>query len=480
MYIVNEDSMNKSLLAKVYQKLQESGRASLRKNVGFQIKVDEEMIYKQGENGTMIRNFEIFVRIGEILISKLEKSYEDFEAFQRKMDTALRPLNLTAPKLNDREQNFGAFQSDYDQFFRDSDYGLNKVTVEEQFRSIKEFCREISINSEFYIKEFYEFFEIPERYQKEADLARSKLLSIGSAVRPSDLRQTVKTIIDSNKKNLRSSTGEQIKWIEYDKERTQKYSVYFQVYCEDVKKHSPEDKFYSYIFRIQSVLSPELNYSVVKRYSEFVKLLENLKRTVVCKPPPLPNKSYFGMSEDSLEKRKNGLTEWLLLTLNEKMYHCKFLFSFIELPFAKFNSHMTFRPIEKLYDEYEFDLRVSDFTTVTNEDLDNTFTLYSISVSVMNRNMKNLVSCFVVYRRYKEFYNLHKTLKKKFYKYKEVLPDIPPKVAFKKLESRQFQFEDFLQKIVKFTDIFDSIDFRKFLMLNPMKFNEFNVQKIQF
>jgi len=481
MYIVNEDSLNEELYIKVKKQLTESGRISLRRNIGYKIVVDEEMVYKQGNGGIMTRNFEIFVRVGEIQISKIEKSYDDFIAFQKNLDTELRPVNLRAPKLAERDYNVTTFQSDYDKFFRDSDHGLNTLSVEDQFRNIKAFCNTLSKNTEFFISSFYDFFSIPEKHQYETEEEQMSINnSTASVMRQSEIKATIRSVYENNKANLLNLKGENIKWKDFRKESTQKYSIYFQVYCEEVLKVNEDDKFYSFIFRIQSVLNSELNFSVVKRYSEFAILAGQLKKKLKIRPPPIPQKNFLAISEENLEKRRTGLTEWLMLVLNEKMFHSKLLFNFVHLGSESQNSHMAYTPISNLYENFDFDLRVIDTQTVTNADMDNTFTLYSISVSILEHNMKNLVSCYIVQRRYSEFSALHKILKKKFSRYKENLADVPGKLSFK-LESRVFQFEDYLNKMIHYPDIFDSIDFRKFLTLNPMTFNQFTVQnqKIQ-
>ena len=88
------------------------------------------------------------------------------------------------------------------------------------------------------------------------------------------------------------------------------------------------------------------------------------------------------------------------------------------------------------------------------------------------------MSGYLVKRRYKEFDKLHQILSLKFAKYKKPLPELPPKRMFKKKENetRQYKLENYLMLLMDYPDILDSIAFRKFLQLNPLRFNEFKVE----
>ena len=87
------------------------------------------------------------------------------------------------------------------------------------------------------------------------------------------------------------------------------------------------------------------------------------------------------------------------------------------------------------------------------------------------------MSGYLVKRRYREFYKLHSILSKKFATYKKPLPELPSKKLFKKKsESRQYKLENYLMLLIDYPDILDCLAFRKFLLLNPKKFNEFKVE----
>lgn len=278
------------------------------------------------------------------------------------------------------------------------------------------------------------------------------------------------------KHQLRISNGQALTWTDYRKESSSIYCVYFQIYYEDFSKKSKKENYYVFTFRIQSVLFPDINYTVEKRYSEFVTLASKLKNGLTVTPPALPQRTYLINSEDNMTRRARGLSEWSSIVANEKFYHCLELFSFFNLPRDKVNAYLSYNPLKKLHEKFLFEFRIEKSVDMTNEDLDNTFKLYFIQIKIKDKELLDLVSAYHVKRRYKEFNHLNKILKKKFKRYKKKLPDFPKKFNFEKQGGRKMKLEKYLNEIVDYPDIWECVYVRKFLQVNPLRFNEFSVK----
>lgn len=352
--------------------------------------------------------------------------------------------------------------------------------MEDQLRNLKVFSGEILKEEKFFINEFYEFFAIPLKFRNlnESDIRKSnfnnfKISEISIEPNTDLLRNTVKSI--GFKHQLRISTGETLFWTDYRREPTSLYSVYFQIFFEDFSKKTEKGKHYEFSFRIQSVLFENLNYTIEARYSDFVKLASKLKKNLTVTPPALPQKTYIVNSEENMMKRARGLSEWILVVANEKFYQCLELFSFLQIPRDKVNAYMNYTPILKLYEKFQYEIRIEKSVDTTNENVDDTFKLYFIRVKINDKEMLNLISGYIVKRRYREFDHLNKELKKKFKRYVKKIPDLPSKFNFDKSKSRKFQLETYLNELIKYPDIWDCVYVRKFLQLNPMRFNEFNI-----
>lgn len=95
-------------------------RMSLIEKNGFKIIVDDEIAFKMDlETGESKRYFVVIVSDVEgHQISKVEKTYEDFQSFQKSLTYLLRESNEEAPRLEiSRDTNFGLInQSSVDMF----------------------------------------------------------------------------------------------------------------------------------------------------------------------------------------------------------------------------------------------------------------------------------------------------------------------------------------------------------------------------
>ena len=279
---------------------------------------------------------------------------------------------------------------------------------------------------------------------------------------------------------MRFSSGDHVKWDHFKSDYTRKYCFYFHIFhMGSVKKNTGSNSYILHKFKIECVPFPNLAITIAKRYSEFRAFESQLHSDVKARAPDLPPKLILKnlSSPDSVKRRAEGLKRWLVIVSNEKMFHCRHLFSFLEIPATKVNLYTAYHPIERLYNQFGFDIRIRKFKNVSSEGRDYTFLLYFITVMIVNKDLKTLIGAYVIKRRYSEFRNLNKDLKRKFRKYKNSLPEIPSKISFLKPVSRQYGLEQYLNKLMDYPDVFDCINFRKFLELYPKRFTEMNIRK---
>lgn len=354
----------------------------------------------------------------------------------------------------------------------------DSISIEDQLKNIKEFCYELGKDQALFIRPFYEFFRIPKELWDSLSDGKGEN-SQDNSKNSSVFKGSICSNAGEGLIAFRTSTGKIINWLEFKRELTIEYCPFFHIYLDHYSKAENEN-FYLFSLRIQSVLNPEFNKVINKRFSEFVKLTKKLRDEVKAKLPNFPKKIFFQNSE-SLEKRSKGIAKFLLTVANEKIYHCLALFDFINLPKHMHNSYLTYNPFEQFYNAYRFEINIKDTNELTNENQDDTFTLYNILITVTKKDMQNQITGYIVRRRFREFCDLHSILKKKFRKYKKPLPELPGKfvqiLGKKMLENRQYKLENYLRLLVGYPDIFDCIEFRKFFLINPQQFSEFKVDK---
>ena len=76
----------------------------------------------------------------------------------------------------------------------------------------------------------------------------------------------------------------------------------------------------------------------------------------------------------------------------------------------------------------ELSINIESNHTMKNPTTKDTFVIYDIGVRVNSKKTRELVSSYLVQRRFREFDNLHNRLKRKFNKYSRPLPDFPKKL----------------------------------------------------
>lgn len=95
-------------------------RMSVVKKNGFKLVVDDEIMFRGDlETGESKRYFVVIIRdIEDNEISRVEKTYEDFQSFEKSLTYLLREGNATVPRLDQsRDTTFGMInQSSVDMF----------------------------------------------------------------------------------------------------------------------------------------------------------------------------------------------------------------------------------------------------------------------------------------------------------------------------------------------------------------------------
>lgn len=291
------------------------------------------------------------------------------------------------------------------------------------------------------------------------------------------------SIIDSGRNSsLREDTYRNTKisldpnWIEFSNDLTEKYSNYFFVSFVGIKKNKTEG-FHVYSFNIKSIINEEIDLIIHKRYSDFLILRKLIDQNMTVYLPDLPQKQLM-LTKEGLQKRAENLTQWLLEVSNSKVYHSATLFEFIGLPDYLLTAYLSLNPFRILQEKFEFSITVQGIEHMKQSDTDEGFSLYLITIEIIEKEMKDLAVCYTIKRRFNEFLSLNRYLRQVFKDYKKELPQLPSKLGImfnssSSLEQRRVKLEAYLQKLIVYPNVFDLIFFRKFLMIEPGKFMEF-------
>jgi len=338
--------------------------------------------------------------------------------------------------------------------------------IEDESANVRRFIKLLQTNIGVHTQLFYDFFEVPEEYRSSSGGSRRTTeISFTEEIDLSELGEKRSTF------TFPSSAGHH--WTEFTDIDTREFCLYFLISLVSMIR---EDDHQMYIFEIESRINPELKFQIEKRYSDFPVLATQLKLCTASRPPSLPQKILLMKTVDKYHERGKYLSNWLQIVCNEKGFLWDCLFEFLELPRSEWAIHQNIKPLAFLERNYTLDTSISGHETIMQEG--ESFTVFCINIDVVFNGLQNIVTGYEIKRRFNEFICLHQGLKKRFEKYKQPLPDLPSKIAIGSIESRQFKLESFLRLLIKYPDIYDSILFRKFLEINPNRFNEFKLKKM--
>lgn len=238
------------------------------------------------------------------------------------------------------------------------------------------------------------------------------------------------------------------------------YCPYFDVIIHKWQKATYGDH-YEYVISIALSENKNESWEIVKRYSEFVELNNKLFKEIGAKPPRLPAKKLI-TNDQTLRKRKNGLESFLKILLNEKIYlKTKAVQDFIQI--KKELRGMIYGEDDG-YDFSQLKAEIKD-NRVSMRDEGKATTEYQITIIEWPFDSICATSERKVYRKFKDFENLHKALKTRFPK--EKLPELPPKYnefsSQTNVEVRMKGLEKYLNILFNIPKIGDSFVFRRFV-----------------
>lgn len=241
------------------------------------------------------------------------------------------------------------------------------------------------------------------------------------------------------------------------------FCPYFEVTIPKWQKAAFGDH-YEFVISITLSENPAESWEIVKRYSDFEKLRNQLTKEIRGEPPRLPSKK-VRHDQAVLIKRKNGLEKFLKIILNEKL-------------FLKTQAVQDFIKLKKEYMSVIYgDEELQDFSNQRAEIRDNRiivldnkkpFTEFEIRIIEYSRIDPSLqINEQRIYKKFKDFEILHKSLQMRFSANSYLLPELPAKYnefgSRTSVDSKMKGLEKYLNALFKLPKIGDSFAFRKFV-----------------
>ena len=239
------------------------------------------------------------------------------------------------------------------------------------------------------------------------------------------------------------------------------FCVFFLIEYIEYKRIDLDHYEYMFMLTSKSANMPK-QWTISKRYNDFLKLEERLKKDLSTNIPKLPGKQLFH-NEDVLHERCMKLESFLRILLNETKYLSEDLLNFIEFwsensnPLKLFDiKQLGFPNIQGCYRNFEakeFDSKISFENNETQ------FVLYLISIEELGK-----FRCKIG-KRYTDFERLYQALIIRFNGDKG-LPELPGKLDFlvkSQIKSRGERLMDFINKLFVMNEIEDCFEWRKFI-----------------
>ena len=220
----------------------------------------------------------------------------------------------------------------------------------------------------------------------------------------------------------------------------------------------------------------ETSVQIEKRYSEFYDLALLMKDSVKARPPPLPPK--LMMKDDSdLTKRADALEDWLNTVMNEKMFFCPEVFTYVGINPSIIPKLSAIDLVQELQNKTKVQIGIVGNHSVQSSD--ESYVVWELQIEILDGGTNDLIDNYRLNRRYKEFDQLHAELRHKFHKLAKDLPPLPSKVSYlnilssgNKLSQREGKLDTFLKELMKYPNIFQTVAFRKFLDLTTKKITD--------
>lgn len=423
----------------------------------YVIVVSERVNMTEDKEGNKTQYFTVYARTNtDQSYPKVEKTYEDFKNLELAMNNNLRSNDIECPILEQRKSGL-----DLSSWSNPADRDL---PLTEKIQNVKVFCKQLGADPVYHCEPFYDFFMIP----------RLKTYYEGRNSEVDVVDRLKSTVTDPR---MFGENGSSI-WNDYCSEITNDYCPYFRVAVmgppEELEDRSEGNKgthnYFNFIIKQLADLDTTLN--IKKRYSEFYDLAVTMKSLVTARPLPLPPKLMI-KDKVGLLKRGEALEEWLAITLNEKMFFCPELFSFIGSEQQALARYSKLDIVAALLDSAYFKFNLID--KKSQQSAEESFITWEIIIEVYDSGTKDLIDRYRVFRRFREFDHMHSDLKHKFQKNKKQLPDLPGKMAYlsilsiNKTDQRQEKLNNYLRQLAEYPNIFNTVCFRKFIALDSRK-----------
>lgn len=420
----------------------------------YSIVVSERVNMQKNKEGDLVQYFNVYAHsTNDTTYPKLEKTYQDFKNLELAINNNLRSNDILCPSLEGTQSEMSGWK----------ERSENELSLTEKISNVKRFCKLLGADPALHCEPFYDFFEIPktvtyfEGRKSDVEFDHNHLKS---------------TVTAHNMAEMNSG------WNDFEKEPTNDYCPYFRVAVmgppEELEVQNEGGKsthnYFNFIIKQLADLDNTLNFK--KRYTEFYDLAVSMKTLVTARPPPLPPKLML-KDKAAMIKRGEQLEEWLAVTLNEKMFFCPQLFSFIGLDQTAMARYSKLDFIAIMLDSVYFKFTLVD--KKSQQSSEESFVTWEILVEVYDLGTKDLVNRYRIFRRFREFDHLHSELKHKFQKNIKPLPELPGKMVYlnilssHKMEQRQEKLQVYLKQLVDYPGIFNTVCFRKFIELDTRK-----------
>jgi len=423
-----------------------------------------------------INFYKVESTVGGKKTSTVEKSYQEFKIFEKTLINFLRGSVLDYPTLDQGLKTAGIQPSSGErEIFSGAEHRDSVLTKQEELYNIKRYCGLLTSNQEFQVGPFFEFFKISGvalveeqdanensiDYQEALNKSRSEsCISMGGGqgqqhfqvspmLLPSAIQQPRG---DDNLRQLSLA-----KWQMFSSDDSTKFCTYFTIKLEEFCKVGDH---HTFRFKVLSNISEDFKVIIEKRYSDFLKLEGQLKKYVKSRSPALPRKTIIH-TDAALLDRGHKLEEWLNIVSNDKLFHTKDLFTFLQVSDAFATVILDLPMISNVY---SVACRVISHTSVNTQD--ENFLVYNMKVEVFDKQTKERISEHLVGRRFREFVALHETLKRMFSEFKTPLPELPSRLTpFVSTETREQQIDTYLSKLLTYEGVLEVLVFRKFINL---------------
>lgn len=479
-----ENPNNNNLFSMLNQRLTEEihlEEPQKQKKLKFKASIKNKLI---NNNNRVF--FQINVELSPQKSLKIFKTVEDFVKLDQNIQESRNSLLFSGnspvlPKLNfQKPENAQVFSSEFFLGQRAVFENYLKVFLENElfplalldFLEIKEpfktKCIEV-FHQKFLIKDqkFQDFEQEEEKEERSVSIS-SVVLTESNALNPLNIEKNQDSFLKTDEK------AEQVLM-------KKRFCVYFNVQMKEWNKEQKSD-YFSFVFQLSLVEKPEEMWRINKRYSDFIRLDQELRKVLKRKLPELPEKKLL-LDTNILNTRGKKLAKYLRTLLNEKVYFHSILFEFIKL--SNENYEILMNTQFSLMDPSLYNAKIMDHTVIIDNQDKQPYTAYIVRITkFLDKHGKNIDHQHDIVKRFSDFERLHKVLLIRFGKLKG-FPGFPSKLpSFLPNETivyRKNALEKYVNELFKVENIDDSVAFRKFLNVDPKEKGNFimNVSNLQ-